>query len=111
VSAAVARITVSLPQELKDRLDAYAAERQLPISQVVAQALEQLFDPSRQPAPEPGADEAARAYAGELAAHVESLRRVLWEVSGRVSNPFYPLMNQVPGPLPPPAWPGPESPR
>jgi hypothetical protein len=98
----VGRITVSLPDDLEQRLDAFAREQGLPVSQVVARALEAFLD--AKPPPAGGVDAEARAYLRDLAMHTEALRRFLHETAGWVSGPLNPLQERVPKPLPPPPW-------
>jgi hypothetical protein len=98
-----AKISVSLPDDLKQQLDDYAAAHQLTNSDVVQKALRLLFQseapqPTPSPPPPPKAvDHDARAYLEQLAVQVEMMRRSM--------QPVMP----VPYPLPPPSWYQPKS--
>ncbi|MBZ0253259.1 MAG: hypothetical protein K8I02_07965 [Candidatus Methylomirabilis sp.] len=98
------RLTISIPDELEARLDAYAEEHGLPVSQVAARALELFLAAPVPPPPAGGADLEARAYLRDLALHTEALRRFLYETAGWVSGPLNPLKERVPKPLQPPPW-------
>lgn len=98
----MAKISVSLPDPLKERLDAHvAAHPGTNASETVQKALEQYLDhpaPTPSPPPPPKAvDHDARAYLEQLAVQVEMMRRSM--------QPVMP----VPYPLPPPPWYQPKS--
>lgn len=87
----MAKISASIPDELKVRLDAYMQESGLGVSDVVQKALDQLFTgatPVEPPAPPPvtppppppatgGLDQVARDYVLNLAIHVENMRNAM----------------------------------
>ncbi len=98
----MAKISISLPDPLKERLDAHvAAHPGTNASETVQKALEQYLDhpaPTPSPPPPPKAvDHDARAYLEQLAVQVEMMRRSM--------QPVMP----VPYPLPPPSWYQPKS--
>lgn len=108
-----AKISVSLSDDLKARLDAYAQDQGQSVSQVVQNALERFLSPSQpepSPAPIPPPVEEPELYhrvrrledyVGQLAHHEEQLRRSLEYIS-RVS-----AMSGVTVPCPPPTMPPP----
>jgi hypothetical protein len=97
---AVARITVSLRRELKERLEACAEEggnrsaRWWPRPWRPSWGTGRPLRRAPRPTPRPGP-----TWPG--AAQGEALRQVVLELTGWVSGPLYPLRDRVPGPLPP----------
>ena len=105
----MAKISASIPDELKARLDAYMQETGLGVSDVVQKALDQLFSggvPVEPPAPPPvtpptpppphgaaGLDQVARDYVLMLAIHVDNMRQAM-AAAGLWAPP----------PLVPPVW-------
>lgn len=99
----MAKISVSLPDELKARMDAYAqAHPDMGTSDIVQAALEQFLspaapvDPPAPPTPPPPAvtvDLAAREFVLALAIEVDAMR------SSMLGAGLW-----VPAPLPPPSW-------
>lgn len=102
------RITVSLPDDLEARLDKYAAEQGLAVSQVVARAVTALLDGTGgtpPPSPPPtSADPLARAYLEQVTAQLAAIGQTLTDVTDRVGGPLMPLPHPPPLPLPPPPW-------
>lgn len=97
----MAKISISLPDALKARLDAYAQAHNQSVSESVQVALEQLLDGSSPPPPPPvpvppvtsTVDQLVRSYVQDLAIEVEMMRRSMQGA-----------MLPVPYPLPPPPW-------
>ena len=99
----MAKISVSLPDELKARMDAYAqAHSDMGTSDIVQAALEQFLsppvpvEPPALPPPTPpasGVDLAAREFVLSLAIEVDAMR------SSMMAAGLW-----VPAPLPPPSW-------
>lgn len=101
----VAKISASLPDELKARLDAHMKETGLGVSDIVQQALEQFLSggtpveppapPVTPPAPPAtvGLDQVARDYVLNLAIHVDNMRKSM-AAAGLWAPP----------PLVPPPW-------
>lgn len=95
----MAKISVSLPDALKERLDAYAKVHDLSVSESVQQALEQFLDGATPPAPPPPpppaalVDQQVRNFVQDLAVEVEMMRRSMQGA-----------LLPVPYPLPPPPW-------
>lgn len=98
------KISVSLPDELETELDRYAREHDLPVSRVVAQALEAFFRGGTEPPPDDGQDILARRQLELLQAHTETMRSVLADTLYYMWGPGNPLLGRMPGPLPPPPW-------
>lgn len=97
----MAKISASLPDELKARLDAYMKESGLGVSDVVQKALELLFSdatPEQPPAPPPpaatGLDQVARDYVLNLAIHVDNMRKAMASAGLWAPPPL----------IPPPWW-------
>jgi hypothetical protein len=98
----MARITFSLPDELEQRLQAYATQNDQPISHVVVQALQAFLDGSRPTPggpPQPVEDIEVREYLSELYTDLASLRRAVEEIAGIV-----PPALRVPSRLTRPPW-------
>ena len=102
----MAKISVSLPDELKARMDAYAqAHPAMGTSDIVQAALDQFLSPAvpveppAPPTPPPptppagGVDLAAREFVLSLAIEVDAMR------SSMMAAGLW-----VPAPLPPPSW-------
>lgn len=98
----MAKISVSLPDDLKERLDAYAQAHNQSVSESVQIALEKLLNGSSPPPPPPPAppappastvDQLVRSYVQDLAIEVEMMRRSMQGA-----------MLPVPYPLPAPPW-------
>jgi len=99
------RITVSLPDDLEARLDAYAAEHGLAVSQVVARAVTTLLDGTGGPPPPLASeDPLARVYLEQVAAQLAAVGQTLTDVTARVGGPLMPIPHPPPLPLPPPPW-------
>ena len=99
----MAKISASLPDELKARLDTYMKETGLGVSDVVQKALEQLFSdatpdqPPAPPTPPPatsGLDQVARDYVLNLAIHVDNMRKAMASAGLWAPPPL----------IPPPWW-------
>ena len=103
----MAKMSVSLSDELKARTDAYARQHSLGVSDIVQAALEQYLKsndpveppttpPPSQPLPPPvfsGLDQQLRNYVQDLVLQVELMRRSMQGA-----------MLPVPYPLPAPPW-------
>ena len=99
----MAKISVSLPDELKARVDAYAqAHAGMGTSDIVQAALEQFLSPAAPVEPQPappahpvagGVDLPAREFVLALAIEVDAMR------SSMMAAGLW-----VPAPLPPPSW-------
>lgn len=99
-----AKISVSLPDSLKEQIDQYAAQHQLNTSEVVQLALKKLFEkdspspilptPPAPEQPQPPLDlKTLRDYVTSMAMHQENMRRGMMAA-------FLPC----PPPLIPPPW-------
>lgn len=92
----MAKLSISLPDALKERLDAYVQEHGTNSSETIRMALERfLDDPTSAPTPPDSStatDPHARIYLQRLAIQVEMMRQSM--------QPVMP----VPYPLPPPPW-------
>ena len=109
----MAKISVSLPDELKARLDAHAKATGQGVSDIVQEALEKLLSggsdpnpPDVHPTPDPKTDlkiEAIRRYLNGLAIHHEQLRRSIETISN-LSMMSGGLPVPYPPPLQPPNW-------
>lgn len=99
----MAKISASIPDELKARLDAYMQESGLGVSDVVQKALDQLFSgatpveplptPPVTPPPPPiaaGLDQVARDYVLNLAIHVDNMRKVMATAGLWAPPPLFP---------------------
>ena len=96
----MAKISISLPDALKERLDAYALAHNQSVSESVQKALEQLLDGSPPPTPPTppappvtSVDQLVRKYVQDLVLQVELMRRSMQGA-----------MLPVPYPLPAPPW-------
>lgn len=83
-----AKISISLPDDLKARLDAYAEEHQQSVSQVVQDALQRFLDgPATPPTPPPDSGhlthdvQQLQLYVSALAANHEQVRASLQLIS------------------------------
>lgn len=99
----MARITVSLSNELEQRLQAHAQQRDLPVSQVVAEAVLVHLDGSARPSPVPSApmtaDLEVREYLEELYGDLKLLRKCVEGIADIVSG-----AHPVPSRLTKPSW-------
>lgn len=101
----MAKLSASLPDELKARLDAYVKDHTgVGVSDVVQQALEQFLSggvpveppapPITPPAPPPpaasGLDQVARDYVLNLAIHVDNMRKVMATAGLWAPPPLFP---------------------
>ena len=85
----MAKISISLPDALKERLDAYALAHSQSVSESVQKALEQLLDGSPPPAPPTpppvppatSVDPLVRSYVQDLVLQVELMRRSMQGLS------------------------------
>ena len=115
----MARITISLPDALKDQLDATAEARNISVSELVQQALKNFFaapptvpeQPTTQPpVPQPInteiADRLARLekYVASLGYETEATRQGLWGISAYFQQALC-LEIPCPPPIEPPPWP------
>lgn len=105
----MAKMSVSLSDALKARLETYAQEHSLSDSQVVQQALEAFLSESSQPPP-PETDWAVpvkqlQKYVAALAANHEQVRSAMQLIS-QMSAPQG-VYIPCPPPVGPPPWPGP----
>ena len=105
----MAKISASLPDELKARLDAYIQQHTgTGVSDVVQQALEQFLSggtPIQPPTPPlpatSGLDQVARDYVLKLAIHVDNMRKAmaadgLWAPPALIPPPWWqPLPGEV----------------
>jgi len=109
----MAKMSISLPDELKARLQAYAQEHSLSDSETVQQALEAFLDgsPVEPPTPPPGPSDWAapiaqiQKYVAALAANHEQVRSAMQLIS-QMSAPQG-VYIPCPPPVGPPPWPGP----
>lgn len=99
----MARITVSITNDLKAGLDAYAEEQKLSVSKVVSQAL-QAFLPGEENPPDPDLVNTQR-YLVQLVHHLEGLREAVHRMALAQYGPFADLPEDLAGPLPQPPWP------
>ncbi len=92
--------TISLSSDLYTKLDRYAATHQIPVSQVVQQALARFLGApqsgSQEPEQDSGPIQEVQDYLAGLAGYVGVLR----DYVGQNNEPW----NQPPPPFPPPPW-------
>ncbi len=105
------RITISIPDELEELLDAYAVDKGVPVSQVVAQALSRFLqapgEPGPVPSPPPRRDEDLvdlQEYVALLGVFTERLRQTLETVVLFCPGTPPGTGVRIPRPLPPPPW-------
>lgn len=73
----VAKLSISIPEELKDLLDERAEADQVPVSHVVSEALRSYF---ALPPAEPQAPAQAPAVPPELVEQVQAIQDYLWQL-------------------------------
>lgn len=120
----MARITISLPDELKAQLDASAEKQGISVSEVAQHALQKLFNAPQNPAPAPPTpvppaptpsappanqdtiERLARLekYVASLAYESEGIRQGLGSVSAYFQQSLF-LAIPCPPPIAPPDWP------
>ena len=92
----MARLTISLPEELKKQLEERATQRRLPVSQVACEALQASLASPAPPSPIPGehgdggTDPEVRRYLSRLVLDLEHVRSTLDElalINGPLSHP------------------------
>jgi len=98
----VARITVSLTDSLKSKLDAYADEQKLSVSRVVSQAL-QAFLPGEENPPDPDLVNTQR-YIAQLVHQLEGLREAVHRMALAQYGPFADLPDDLTQSLPASPW-------
>jgi predicted transcriptional regulator len=98
----VARITVSLTDSLKSKLDAYAEEQKLSVSRVVSQAL-QAFLPGEENPPDPDLVNTQR-YIAQLVHQLEGLREAVHRMALAQYGPFADLPDDLTQSLPASPW-------
>jgi len=98
----MARITVSLTDELKTKLEAYAEEQQLSVSKVVSQAL-RAFLPGEDKPPDPDLVNTQR-YLDRLVLQLEGLREAVHRMALAQYGPFAELPKELVEALPPTTW-------
>ena len=112
----MARITISLPEELKEQLARYAQSRETSLSEAAQAALTNFLKSPPPAAPKISGQEAARiaeleSYVAAMSYQVEHLRQGLAGVNGYFRKtlsqqiPCPQVMSQAPWPhSPPPGW-------
>lgn len=98
----MARITVSLTDSLKSKLDAYAEEQKLSVSRVVSQAL-QAFLPGEENPPDPDLVNTQR-YIAQLVHQLEGLREAVHRMALAQYGPFADLPDDLTQSLPASPW-------
>ncbi len=98
----MARITVSLTDSLKSKLDAYADEQKLSVSRVVSQAL-QAFLPGEENPPDPDLVN-TQLYLAQIVAQVEGFREAMHRMALAQYGPFAELPDDLTRSLPSPPW-------
>lgn len=99
------RITVSLPDELKVTLTAYANQHDVSASRVVTQALEAFFHGDPTNPPPPTADLAAtQHYLTQLIHRLDEQRRSLHQMAIAQAGAFAEIPKSLSEPIPPPPW-------
>ncbi len=115
----MARITISLPDELKAQLDASAEKQGISVSEVAQHALQKFFNapqnptppvpPTPVPSPLPVNSEMAERlaclekYVASMAYESEAIRQGLGNVSAYFQQQFF-LAIPCPPPIEPPTW-------
>ncbi len=105
----MARLTVSIDDQLKERLKQYADDHDLPVSQVVSQALETFFEGGEPPPPGQPADLiATQGYLSQLVDQLEVVRQSLYQMAIAQQGPFAPFPPGLVEQLARPPWSSPE---
>jgi len=98
---AMARITISLSDQLKEDLELYAEQHELSVSKAVTLAL-QGFLPGQS---DQDADlQQTQRYLRSLVSQLDELREAVHRMALAQYGPFAPLPEAVSQPLPPPTW-------
>lgn len=98
----MARITVSLTDELKAELETYADQQKLSVSKVVSLAL-QAYLPGEDNPPDPDLVN-TQHYVAELANQLEGLREAVHRMALAQYGPFADLPEDLTHSLPQPPW-------
>lgn len=98
----MARLTVSIDEELKARLNEYAEEHHLSASKVVSQAL-RAYLPGEENPPDPDLVN-TQHYVAQLREQLEDLRESVHRMALAQYGPFAPLPDGVTEPLIEPPW-------
>ena len=98
----MARITVSLTDELKAELEAYAEEQQVSVSKVVSQAL-RAFLPGEENPPDPDLLN-TQHYLDRLVRQLDGLREAVHRMALAQYGPFADLPEELTESLPPTTW-------
>lgn len=98
----MARITVSLANELKAELEAYAEQQQLAVSKVVSLAL-QAYLPGEENPPDPDLVN-TQHYLAQLVGQLEGVREAVHRMALAQYGPFADLPDDLVRPLPQPPW-------